>query len=581
MPLWGLGFDEGFDAVALESRRLVPARLAAIVPVTWLASINLGPPIALVWGGVALAVEAWTWLAARPLYHAATPTTRQRRHVLATGLGFSATWLTLASLYWSGARGGGLQFDALLIWAALLLSGISFAFRSRLGLAIFAGPVAAAMMIEPLLVQRFHGGQEITVVTGVATCIAYAFTCALQNLRAANTLAAASAQLEDQVHAVEAASRAKSAFLAMMSHELRTPMNGVLGMAHALETTPLDPRQQDYVRTVIRSGDGLMVILNDILDLSKIEAGRMELESAPFDLQDVVAKTLDLWSHAAAEKNLVLLCELHADAPRWVLGDVLRVRQILLNLMSNALKFTDVGEVRIVLARGAGGEGVVLSVCDTGSGISEAVQQTLFQSFAQADVSIARRHGGTGLGLAICRQLARLMGGDIVLQSQPGHGARFQVRLPLPDAEAPETVAIAQTSDEGRADLRILVVDDNAANRSVARALLESIGVEIAAACDGAEALSMLKTGAFDAVLMDVHMPVMDGVEAVARIRGGEAGASDLPVIALTADAMAGERERLLAKGFDDYLSKPIQPAALMAALGRLARPREPLALLA
>jgi signal transduction histidine kinase/ActR/RegA family two-component response regulator len=579
MPSWWLGFDEGFDAVALEGRRLAPVRVGAIVPVAWLTCVNLGHEIAFTWGAAAVTVEVWTWLATRPHTRAATPTPGQRLNFLFASLGFSATWLTLASLNWTGPMSTGLQYAALLLWAALLLNGISFSFRSRLGLAIFAGPVALAMLIEPVLIPRFHGALQITALIGMATCIAYGFMSALQNMRAADKLATATALLEAQVHAVEAAGRAKSDFLAMMSHELRTPMNGVLGMAHALETTALESRQRDYVRTIINSGDGLMAILNDILDLSKIEAGRMEIETRAFDLHDVIVKARDLWVHVTDEKGLTLACDLDADVPRWVLGDVLRVRQILLNLMSNAVKFTDAGEVRIRLQRGEGGEGIVLSVTDTGPGIGEDIQQILFQTFAQADASIARRHGGTGLGLAICRQLARLMGGEIDLTSTLGQGSCFTVRLPLAPVEASGESRPSEAAAHAEAGLRILVVDDNATNRAVARALLESIGVEVTVAGDGVEALERLKIERFDAILMDVHMPVMNGIEAVARIRQGETMASDTPIVALTADAMAGERERLLMLGFDDYLSKPIHPAALVATLERLHGRGGPLAL--
>jgi two-component system, sensor histidine kinase len=573
-----LRLDEGFDAVALEARRLVPARLLAILPVGWLAVINLGFPVALAWAGLAVAGETWTWLSTGPLTRGGEPMRGQRLHFVVSGLCVTTTWLGLAHLYWSGPTSG-LQFDALLIWAALLLSGVSMGFRSTLGLAVFAAPVAAAMLLEPLAIQRYHGAQEVTVVAGMMVCVVYALMCALQNLRATFALEAASARLEDQVQAVEAASRAKSTFLAMMSHELRTPMNGVLGMAHALGTTRMDAHQQDYVRTLIRSGDGLMAILNDILDLSKIEAGRLEIEDGAFDLRDLVERSCELWRQAAQEKGLALVLDVAPDAPRWIKGDALRVRQIVLNLLSNAVKFTAAGEVRVQLKRGADAAGFVLSVADTGSGISPQVQETLFQPFAQADVSIARRHGGTGLGLSICRQLARLMGGEIALQSSAGQGACFTVALPASEVAAPPAHASAAQPRGLSAGLRVLVVDDNPTNRAVARALLEAVGVDLDLACDGAEALAALRVQPFDAVLMDVHMPVMDGIEAVARIRRGEAGDPQRPVIALTADAMAGERERLLNLGFDDYLSKPINPTELIAALARLETADEALAL--
>lgn len=567
MP-WGLGFDDGFDAVARETRRLAPARAGAALVVAFLAGINMGWKVGALWGAFAIALEGWTWVAARPQSEGRA-THLNRWHFVATGVSFGILWVTLASLYWTGFKPG-FQFDALLIWGGVLLNGISFAFRSRLGLALFAAPMAVAMVIEPLVVPRFHGVQQITVGIGALTLVAYAFICASQNLRAAHDLARTQASLKEQMEASEAASQAKSSFLAMMSHELRTPMNGVLGMAHALETTALDARQQDYVRTVIRSGDVLMTILNDILDLSKIEAGRLELESAAFDLRELAARACDLWRPSASDKELGLKLEIEPEAAHWVVGDPVRVRQILLNLVSNAVKFTDQGEIVVSLRKAPRG-GVALTVADTGIGIPSDVQKRLFKSFTQADASTSRRHGGTGLGLSICRKLAELMGGEVTLVSHLGRGSTFSVSLPLAAAPAPAALAGdgALAVEPARA-LKVLVVDDHPTNRAVAAALLGSVGADVATAEDGLEALDHLQCERFDLVLMDIHMPNLDGVATLRRIRGGETLVADALVVALTADAMTGERERLLALGFDDYLSKPIQPAALLGLLAGL-----------
>ncbi|MDQ0464139.1 signal transduction histidine kinase/ActR/RegA family two-component response regulator [Caulobacter ginsengisoli] len=567
MP-WGLGFDDGFDAVACETRRLAPARAGAAVVVAFLAAINMGLMVGLVWGGFALACELWTWIAATPQAQGRA-TNAHRWHFLVTGLAFGALWVSLASLYWTGFKPG-FQFDALLVWAGVLLNGISFAFRSRLGLALFAAPMALAMVIEPLLVPRYHGIQQLTVVVGALTLVAYGFICANQNLQAARALAETQALLKEQKQAAETASQAKSAFLAMMSHELRTPMNGVLGMAHALQTTPLDARQQDYVRTVIRSGDVLMAILNDILDLSKIEAGRLELEAAPFDLRDLAARVCDLWTPSTADKGLTLELKVDPAAAHWVVGDAMRVRQILLNLVSNAVKFTDQGAITLAIEADPDGR-VALSVRDTGIGIPRDVQKRLFQSFTQADVSTSRIHGGTGLGLSICRRLAELMGGDIALTSTLGRGSTFRVTLPLALAPVPGAAeAQAGPAAEPARAIKVLVVDDHPTNRAVAAALLGAVGADVASAADGLEALDLLMGERFDLILMDIHMPRLDGVETLRRIRAGEGLAADAVVVALTADAMTGERERLLGLGFDDYLSKPIQPAALLDVVARL-----------
>jgi signal transduction histidine kinase/ActR/RegA family two-component response regulator len=573
MP-WGLGFDDGFDAVAGETRRLAPARAGAAVVVAGLAAINMGLVVGLVWGGFALACEAWTWLAATP-QSKGRATNADRWHFLVTGLSFGALWVSLASLYWTGFKPG-FQFDALLVWAGVLLNGISFAFRSRLGLAIFAAPMALAMVIEPLVVSRYHGVQQLTVVVGALTLVAYALICAHQNLKAAGALAETQASLKEQMQAAETASQAKSSFLAMMSHELRTPMNGVLGMAHALQTTPLDPRQQDYVRTVIRSGDVLMAILNDILDLSKIEAGRLELEASAFDLRDLARRVCDLWAPSTADKGLELNLQVDPAAAHWVIGDAIRVRQILLNLVSNAVKFTDQGVVTVAIEAGPGGQAII-SVADTGIGIPRDVQKRLFQSFTQADATTSRVHGGTGLGLSICRRLTELMGGEVTLTSSLGRGSTFRVTLPLtaapsPDVAEPQAVAAPEVA----CALKVLVVDDHPTNRAVAAALLGAVGADVASAGDGLEALEHLLSDRFDLILMDIHMPRLDGVETLRRIRAGDPATAATVVVALTADAMTGERERLLGLGFDEYLSKPIQPAALLDLVGRLGEAMEP-----
>jgi signal transduction histidine kinase/ActR/RegA family two-component response regulator len=435
--------------------------------------------------------------------------------------------------------------------------------------------MAVAMIVEPILVPRYQGVQQLTVAVGSVTLVAYAFICASQNLRAAKALAETQASLQEQKQAAESASQAKSAFLAMMSHELRTPMNGVLGMAHALETTRLDERQQDYVRTVIRSGDVLMAILNDILDLSKIEAGRLELETSHFDLRDLAARVCDLWVPSAADKGLTLNLLVDPAAAHWVVGDAMRVRQILLNLLSNAVKFTDQGSIIVTLEDAPKG-GVVLTVADTGIGIPRDVQKRLFQSFTQADVSTSRVHGGTGLGLSICRRLAELMGGEVTLNSTLGRGSTFRVTLPLAAAPAPEAAVPpgAVVAEPDRA-LKVLVVDDHPTNRAVAAALLGAVGADVAIAADGLEALDHLAAERFDLILMDIHMPRLDGVETLRRIRAGESLAPDALVVALTADAMTGEREKLLGLGFDDYLSKPIQPAALLDLVARIGEAME------
>jgi CheY-like chemotaxis protein len=347
-------------------------------------------------------------------------------------------------------------------------------------------------------------------------------------------------------------------------------MNGVLGMAHALQQSDLSRRQAEQVAMLVKSGDGLMAILNDILDLSKIEAGRLDLETDAVDLRDLVRLVCGLWSEAAAAKGLDLIIEIDPDLPHAVAVDPTRLRQILQNLLSNALKFTEAGRIQVSVAKRPSARsdrvGVEITVADTGLGISPDQQARLFQPFVQAEASTARRFGGAGLGLAICRRLVDLMGGEITLESTPGRGSIFRVRLDLALAESPpEAGPEAAPLSAPLAGLRLLVAEDNVVNQAVARAILEALGARIEIAGDGALALQALAAAPYDLVLMDIHMPVMDGVATLAAIRAGPS--AQVPVVALTADAMSGQDQRLLDLGFDAVQPKPIQPAALVQAI--------------
>ena len=516
---------------------------------------------AAIWAGCFIMAELWSWLATNP-HAAGRPLTRADRvSYLGSALATNLVWVGLGLVYWMQDFAGASYF-ALLLWSALLFNGMSHSYRSPLASLVFGGPSALCILLAPFLLPRFEGAQQAFVLIGVVIYVGYAILSAERGMRASNEYAAAQRDLEAQTRAAEAASQAKSAFLAMMSHELRTPMNGVLGMAHALDRTELSAQQRGFVDTLLRSGGGLMTILNDILDLAKIEAGRFDIEVRAFDLRQTLSRTCDLWAPAAQEKGLCFECEIAPDTPRWTRGDDARLRQILQNLLSNAVKFTAAGAVRLLISPVEGG--IEFAVVDTGPGLDEATQGRLFQGFTQADSTIARRFGGTGLGLAISRELARLMGGEVTVESRPGQGARFALRLPL-EAVAAQTQAEERDSAALERSLQVLVVDDNPTNQEVARALLGAIGVTVSTAPSGEEGLIMLASAEFDVVLMDIHMPGISGIETLAAIRAR--GLADLPVVALTADAMTGERERLLGLGFNGYLSKPIDPAEMIRAL--------------
>ena len=375
--------------------------------------------------------------------------------------------------------------------------------------------------------------------------------------------------------AAEAANAAKSQFLANMSHELRTPMNAIIGMIDVALPKAIDSTVQDCLQTVKGSADLLLMLLNDLLDSAKIESGRLELETAPFSLRRMLDQITRVLSVRASEKGLCFYCRMPDDTPDAVVGDRMRLQQILLNLAGNAIKFTERGDVEISLhARSQDGEACLeFAIRDTGIGISPSGLERLFQPFSQADSSTSRRFGGTGLGLAISKSLVEMMGGRIWVESEVGQGSTFSfsVRLPLtaelpPGLEAP--VALPATAC---AQLRILLVEDNPANQKLATYILRGRGHLVETADNGQAAVYLTERNRYDVILMDVQMPGMNGLEATAAIRKREDGRSRVPIVAMTAHAMRGDREQCLAAGMDGYLSKPINAQEMIASVETLA----------
>jgi signal transduction histidine kinase/CheY-like chemotaxis protein len=374
--------------------------------------------------------------------------------------------------------------------------------------------------------------------------------------------------LEVKTREAEAAARAKSEFLAVMSHEIRTPMNGILGMARLMQDETMSVGQRVRLETLKHSAEALLAILDDILDFSKLEAGRIDFESIPFSPARLAEDVGELLRSRAEEKGLALHVELADDLPQWLRGDPARLRQVLLNLTGNAIKFTETGSVTLRVA--VTPDELECAVIDTGIGLDDDAKARLFQSFAQADASISRRYGGTGLGLAICKRLIEGQGGTIGVDSTPGAGSRFWFRLARIAAEAPVVVPVAQHSRE-LPPLTVLLAEDNTVNQMVARGFLQRGGHRVVVAGDGREAVELVRQGqAFDVVLMDMQMPEMDGLEATRAIRALGGDAAGVPIIALTANALRADEERCRAAGMDNFLAKPLDPERLFTVIGEV-----------
>jgi signal transduction histidine kinase/ActR/RegA family two-component response regulator len=548
-------------------------------------------------------------LAALVTFPTAVTLLRRDYHFLGANLGLLGTMLGALLLLRRGLRAE---------IVAMLLVGISYvAFvGGALRLGGVHAPPAQMLLIVPLLAWFLAGrraGATMTVLVSITfvllgvygradavfdrmatllvinmviVLVVNAFEVGSQEAR--HELDEANAELiatnADLVAARDAAERTlatRSAFLAAVSHEVRTPMNGILGVTDLLLQGDLTPQQREHVDLIRRSGEAIQVITSDILDFSKLDANKMTLERIELDVVRVVEETLSLMRPHAGGKRLRLTASVQPPRLPRYLGDPVRLRQVLLNLVSNALKFTDAGVVEVrafIDVRGTGMDHVRFEVRDTGIGLSQEQQAVIFDAFAQAESSTARRYGGTGLGLAICTNLVKLMGGELRVDSAPGRGSTFGFTIPLAHSQR-ETGELARVTDPllvsseassifaRSAPLVVLLVEDDVVSRKVVKALLERLGCSVDTAEDGERAVHAVASQVYDVVFMDCEMPGMNGFEATARIRALAEPASHTSIIAMTGHAMQGDRERCLQAGMNDYLSKPVRRRALITAL--------------
>lgn len=526
------------------------------------------------WFGTVLITQAADWLVFRPLRldPESEPSHARKIACCATTALTVAVYSGMSAYVWfeGGVTG---QVFAMIFSAGGLLHVSLHMHQSRALLLSAVTPHALSFLGLPILTAVIQRNPSILLVAvGCVLYMTHLVVAVRQSSQTTRILRSANRTAGEERRNAEIASAAKSDFLAVVSHEIRTPMNAVISAAHLLRRTRLDGEQREHVSMLLDAGDVLMGLLNDVLDFSKIEAGKMELETAPMNVRDKLVALERLWRPRAAASGIRLRTEVAPDVPAWVSTDALRLQQILFNLMSNAVKFTADGEIIVTTHWRTRDASLVFEIRDTGCGIPADRLTHIFNSFEQAEAGTTRSYGGTGLGLAISRRLAELMGGSLTVDSVEGAGSTFTLTMPVEimEAVAPEPVvpSAAPETDMLKGS-SVLIADDHPVNRRILALLLEPHGCRLTFAENGLEAVEAAETARFDAILMDMQMPVMDGLEASRLIRAKGVN-RQTPIIALTANAMDIHRAAWTEVGADAFLTKPIDPAVLARTLAEL-----------
>jgi signal transduction histidine kinase/FixJ family two-component response regulator len=585
----------GFAEVGLNRAKELKTRLAVAVFLSLACFFIVGGYEPFAWLAVVVVGQILDWFIFKPLrLDPEAPVAPGRRLACILIVTLNAlVYTSIAAILWAEGGEAGRIFATLIICGALLHSTLHAA-RSTALLAASTVPMCLYLIGLPItswLYFQMEPATSAVILIGSLVYLGHLAIIIRRSYEFTDQLVRANEEAQDQKIRAESASQTKSDFLATVTHEIRTPMNAVMASAILLRRTKLTKAQSEHVDMLNDAVDTLLALLNDVLDMSKIEAGKMTVERVDFPVVDELQAAVRIWDPRASDKNLELRFEVTPDFPSAIKGDPLRIRQILFNLISNAVKFTEAGSI-VVSARtctdATGRSAMVLEVADTGCGISSATLSRLFAEFEQGNLMIARKKGGTGLGLAISRRLAELMDGSLDVRSIEGEGSVFTVTLPYEMADSQG----AQDEDEDVEldvrPLRILVAEDHPTNQKIVSLFLSTMGWSLAMANDGLEALEMAAIEEFDAILMDMQMPNMDGLEATRRLRATAGYTQHVPIIALTANAMDHHRAAFMDAGADAFVPKPLDPNVLIQTIltcakasmadvtGTAAQPAEP-----